>query len=133
MKGEIMKRQIKLFMMLVIFLSLAACAGLIKNTYVALSISKVSYDKAMISVTDFQKQGLVTTQQREEINKVAKIFKEAHNVLVDALEVYARTGLAVDKEKVITAMSLATSKWAQVAKLINAIKPGTVNSTFGKE
>jgi len=128
-----MKRQIKLLMVMVILMSLVACAGLIKNTYIALSVGKVSYDKAMLSVADFQKRGLITMQQREEINKVAKIFKEAHNTLVDALEVYARTGLAVDKEKVITAMSLATSKWSQVAKLINAIKPGTVNVEFGKE
>ena len=128
-----MRTKIKLFMIMVVLMSFVACAGLIKNTYVALSVSKVSYDKAMLSVADFQKQGLVTTQQREEINKVAKIFKEAHNTLVDALEVYARTGATVDKEKVITAMSLATSKWSQVAKLINTIKPGTLNPVFGKE
>jgi len=128
-----MRRQIKLFMVMVILMSLVACAGLIKNTFVSLSISKSMYDKAMLSVADLQKQGLVTTQQREEINKVAKVFKEAHNTLVDALEVYARTGLAGDKEKVLTTMTVAASKWSQVAKLINAIKPGTVNATFGKE
>ena len=110
-----------------------SCGTLIKNTYVALSFSKVGYDKAMTSVADLQRQGFITLQQREEINKVAKIFKEAHNTLVDALEVYARTGLAGDKDKVLTAMTSATSKWSQVAKLINTIKPGTVNPTFGKE
>lgn len=119
--------------MFLVLIVLASCAGLIKNTYVALSISKASYNKAMFSVADFQKQGLVTAQQRDEINKVAGIFKEAHNVLVDALEVYARTELAGDKDKVLTAMTSAASKWSQVAKLINAIKPGTVNVEFGKE
>lgn len=131
-----MKKQIKLLTIITVMIgmvSLAACAGLIKNTYVTLSVSKVSYDKAMLSVADYQKQGLITPQQREEINRVAKVFKEAHNTLVDALEVYARTGTASDKEKVLTAMTSASTKWSQVAKLINAIKPGTVNSTFGKE
>jgi len=129
-----MRKRISLFLVLVVMMAMVvSCGTFIKNTYVALSISKPAYDRAMTSVADLQKQGLVTVQQREEINKVAKIFKEAHNTLVDALEVYARTGLAGDKEKVLTAMTSAASKWAQVAKLINAIKPGTVNSQFGKE
>ena len=129
-----MKRRFSLFLVTAVIMAVVmSCGTFIKNTYVSLSISKSVYDKAMTSVADLQRQGLVTIQQREEINKVARVFKEAHNTLVDALEVYARTGLAIDKEKVMSAMTSAASKWSQVAKLINAIKPGTVNSIFGKE
>lgn len=128
-----MKRRVRLFLVMVILMSLMACAGVIKDSYVSLTISKSAYDKAMLSVADLQMKGMITDAKRAEINKAAKIYKESHNVAVDALEVYARTNLAVDKEKLVTALSLVTSKWAQMADLINAIKPGTVNRQFGKE
>jgi len=117
---------------LFILILLVGCASFTKTSYVTLNESKDLYYMAMDSVANLQAQKLITAQQRENINKYAKIYKEAHNTAVTALSVYKQTGLAADKDKVITAIAQAAASWAQVAKLINAIRPGTVPATFSK-
>lgn len=124
-------RKVKvLFVMVICFLFLTSCAGFVKNTYVTLNESRDLYTNAMSGVASLQTQGLITQPQRDEINKVAKIYKEAHNSAVDALSTYKKTALAADKDKVIVALGEAAAKWAQVAKFINTIKPGLVPPTL---
>ena len=110
---------------------LLSCANLISNSYKSLAISKTTYDTVMLVTADLQKQGLIDQTKRDIINLAARRFKAAHNVAVDALEVYAKTGSAASKDKLLTAISNAASKWADVAILINAIKPGRVTEKFG--
>lgn len=81
---------------------------------------------------DFQSKGIIDQAKRNEINKVAKIFKEAHNLAVDALATYQKTSLAADKDKLTIAIADAISKWTQVAALINAIKAGSIQATLTK-
>jgi GTP cyclohydrolase III len=123
------KFRISVVIFLVLFV-LAACANIISNSYKTLSISKTFYDSAMKATADLQNQGLITAEKRAEINKIAKVYKDAHNVAVDALEVYAKTNSVSDKDKLVTALSSAASKWAGVAKLINTIKPGIVPASL---
>lgn len=111
---------------------LVGCASFVKTSYVTLNESKDLYAIAMTSVANLQTQNLITAQQRDNINRYAKIYKESHNIAVTALSIYKQTGLAGDKDKVITAIAQAATAWAQVAQLINAIKPGTVPPTFSK-
>ena len=125
-------RKFKILSVLVLCVFLVACASLISNSYKSLAISKVTYDTALKAAADFQSKGLITQDQRDQINKAAKLFKAAHNVAVDALEVYATTDLASDKAKLFTALATAASKWEDVAKLINTIKPNTVPAKFGQ-
>ena len=127
-----MKRKALQIMLAITLLAVVGCAGLIKNSYTSLAVSKTTYYTAMGAVADFQAQGLISQTQRDQINKVAKIFKDAHNVATDALEVYKKTSSVGDKEKLITAIASAASKWADVARLINAIKPNTVPEKFGR-
>lgn len=117
---------------LVLLAGLISCASFTKTAYVSLNESKDLYTLAMTTVASLQTQGVIKPEQRENINKVAKIYKEAHNLAVDALAVYKTTGLAADKDKVIIAIAGAASRWQSVAALINAIKPNTVQSTFTK-
>jgi hypothetical protein len=126
-------RQIHQSLCLTIVLVLVVgCGSFLKTTYVPLNESKDLYDLAMTAVANLQKQGSIDQVKRDEINKVAKIYKEAHNLAVDALATYKITKLAADKDKVIVAISTAASKWVSVAALINAIKPGSVPTTFPK-
>ena len=128
-----MKRRISLFLVMVVMMAMVvSCAGFISNSYTTLSISKSFYDSAMKATADFQRDGLIDQAKRDQINKLAKIYKEAHNVAVDALEVYARTKAGADKDKVVIAMAGVASKWVSVATLINAIKSGTVQPTLKK-
>lgn len=128
-----MKRKIFVGLLaVVVLMGLIGCATFIKNSYVTLNSSKDFYYTAMGIVAELQVQKLIDQAKRDQINKIAKVYKEAHNTAVDALEVYEKTSLASDKEKVTTAIANAVDKWAQVAALINAIKPNAVPSALPK-
>lgn len=116
----------------VLLVSMIACISFVKTSYVTLNESKDLYYTAMGIVADFQSKGLIDQAKRDQINKVAKIYKEAHNLAVDALAVYKKTSDAGDKQKLIVAIAEATSQWTQVATLINAIKPGSIQATLTK-
>lgn len=117
---------------LLIFLSVVSCASFVKNSYVTLQGSKDFYFLAMGTVADLQSQGLIDQTKRDQINKVAKVYKEAHNTAVAALEVYKKTNLAEDKQKVVVAIAEAALKWGQLAVLINSIKPNFVPTQLPK-
>jgi hypothetical protein len=116
----------------ILILSLISCATFIKTSFITLNESKDLYYTAMGIVADFQSKGMIDQAKRDQINKVAKIYKEAHNTAVDALATYKKTSLAADKDKLTVAIVTAASKWMQVAALINAIKPGTIQATITK-
>jgi predicted Zn-dependent protease len=133
MKGGNMKRKVLFGLLAVVILAgLLACSTFIKNSYVTLNESKDLYYTAMGIVSDFQAKGVIDQAKRDQINKVAKIYKESHNIAVDALNVYNKTSLAADKDKFSTALATAIANWADVAALINAIKPGTIQATLTK-
>jgi hypothetical protein len=128
-----MKRKVfRGLLAMVLLMSLIACASFVKTSYVTLNESKDLYYTAMGITADFQAKGIINQAKRDEINKVAKIFKEAHNLAVDALATYQKTSLVADKDKLTTAIAEAISKWAQVAALINAIKAGSIQPTLTK-
>lgn len=126
-----MKRKVLIGLLaMVMMVGLLSCATFVKNSYVTLNSSKDFYYTAMGIVAELQTQGIINQVKRDQINKIAKVYKEAHNTAVDALEVYEKTSLASDKEKVTVAIGNAVAKWAQVAALINAIKPNAVPSAL---
>ncbi len=128
-----MKRKVFIGLLGIILLAgLLSCASFIKSSYVTLNESKDLYYTAMGMTADFQSKGIIDQAKRDQINKVAKIFKEAHNTAVDALTVYKKTSLAEDKQKFTVALSEAISRWTQVAALINAIKPGSIQAKLTK-
>jgi len=102
----------------------SSCATFEKNTYVTLNESKDFYYIAMGIVADLQADGKITPEKRTEINKAAKIYKEAHNIAVDAFAIYKVTKSSADKDKLKIAITAAATKWQSVIALINAIKPG---------
>jgi len=108
----------------------SSCATFEKNTYVTLNESKDFYYIAMGIVADLQADGKITPEKRTEINKAAKIYKEAHNIAVDAFAIYKVTKSSADKDKLKIAINVAASKWQSVAALINAIKPGLLPMTI---
>ena len=118
-------------LILILVVALAACASFTKTSYVTLHTSGDVYATAMQVVADLQGQGYIDQEKRNEINQVAKIYKEAHNAAVAALEIYVITKAAPDKDKLTMALIEVSVRWLDVAKLINAIKPGLVPMTLG--
>jgi hypothetical protein len=128
-----MKRKVLIGLVGIILLaSLISCAGFVKNSYITLNESKDLYYTAMGIASDFQAKGVIDQTKRDQINKVSKIYKESHNIAVDALNVYNKTSLAADKDKFSAALATAIANWADVAALINAIKPGMIQATIPK-
>ena len=119
------------FLFLVIFVgACSSCASFEKTAYVSLNASKDFYFIAMGIVADLQQEGKITAEKRAEINKAAKIYKEAHNTAVEAFTIYKVTKSTADKERLKVAIKIAASKWETVAALINAIKPGVLPKTL---
>lgn len=119
-----MKRAMRVAIPLILILVLASgCATLfkdpVKTSYVTLNMSNDFYMTAMSIAVDLQDQGLITDTQRGEINRIANIYYDVHNLAVDALEIYAKTDKAEDKEKLLTALALVAEKWANLAAFIN--------------
>ena len=121
-----MQRQVKLFMVMVIFLSLVACAGFTKNTYRGIFLAGTTYDTAMKSVADLQGKGKITLAQRAEINRVANIYYVAYQISVDALYFYEQTKTQTSKDKVIQAITTLVLRWSEFAGYVNRIVPGTL-------
>ena len=116
----------KLIVPILLLPVLIACAGFEKNTYRSLSATGGAYTMAMSTVSTLQKQGVISTAQRTEINTFANIFYVAYHASVDAFEVWKKTDSAVDKQKVEVALASTFSKWRDFADYINRIRPNTV-------
>ena len=128
-----MKRKILLNVLIVAILVVAVgCAGTIKTSYITLTTTKNLYVLAKQVCNDLYENGKITEDQRIEINKVATIYREAQNAASDALEVYAVSSTVKNKEQLKAAIALAGEKWADVAKLLNAIQPGAVPNTYAE-
>lgn len=123
------------FVELILVLSLIGILSFncsMKAAYVTLSTSQDFYMKGMQDVADLQSQGIISAEQRVKINDVARIFKNAHNVAVDALATWYKTGQPSDKAKFEIVFAEAAAKWGDLALLINSFKPGTVPGTLTK-
>jgi hypothetical protein len=98
------------------------------------------YDIGMQTVADLQGAGYITDEQRTEINKTARIFKNALIVADDMLVAYNnalndynlrqtdvnKSKMEVAKIALENSLEFVDSSWSDLAKLINSIKPGTL-------
>jgi len=138
-----MKKMLKIVPLILILAVIGAgCAGFIKTSYVTLATSQDLYYQARDAARELYAQGLIDEETKGEINNAANIYKRAHNVATGALEIYVKTKIDYDEGKAsktslqlaLNAASMAISetilKWQEVAKLINAIKPGLVPASL---
>ena len=111
----------------------ASCASLVKNSAATLTASQDLYDIAMKVVRELQDEGIIDQEMRLEINKVANIYFDAHNVALDALIMYNAVETSENKDALKAAMEKASQAWDDVQSLINSIRPGTVPVELGGE
>jgi hypothetical protein len=121
-----MRRSLGSGLIVLLVLMTIACAGFEKNTYRTLSATGGAYTMAMSTVSTLQKQGVISTTQRTEINTFAEIFYVAYHASVDAFEVWKKASSVANKNKVEVAISSTLSKWRNFADYINRIRPNTV-------
>lgn len=116
----------KYVLVMLLMAMLCSCAGFEKNTYRSLSATGGAYTMAMSTVSTLQKQGVISTDQRKEINGLAEIFYVSYHASVDAFEIWKKTQSVADKDKVNVALTSTLSKWRDFANYINRIRPNTV-------
>jgi len=127
-----MKRNKALFgvLLLVVMLTGIACASFVKTSAVILDTGASAYDNGMKAVRDLQDKGFINDEQRAKINDVARIYRASLLVAIDTLATYKLTKSADDKNKAFVAIGEAVSHWADLAKLVNSIRPGTLPETI---
>ena len=121
-------RKVRLiFIILLVSLILITCATFEQNTYRSLYLAGTTYDTAMKKLDGLQNQGKITQTQRDQINKVALIYYNSYQTAVKAFEIYKQTSLVSDKDKLVTAITLAASNWGTLASLVNSIIPNSLS------
>jgi hypothetical protein len=125
------KRIASVLLAMVLMIGLIQACSL-KSAYVTLNTSQSAYMTGMQAVADLQGKGLISVEQRTKINDVARIFKNTHNIAVDAMAVWYKTGLPSDKSKFEIAFLEAATKWADLAILVNSFKSGTLPEQLKK-
>jgi hypothetical protein len=131
--------------MLLLTVTLFGCAANFLNKSAAAVGGAASiYDVGMTIVADFQKAGIINDAQRAQIDKAAEIYLAALKVADEALITYNRALVAYKNAKTdenqqkvsatkaafSAALSNVGSLWADIAKLVNTIKPGSLPATI---
>lgn len=111
--------------MLVLLAFVVACAAnqvkkVKKVSYKGLYAAGLSYKTGMETVRELQDAGLITQEQREEINKVAQYYHDAYHLAVEALAAYARTASEEDFESMQDRL-IAVGK--ELGKFITYVNP----------
>jgi len=116
-----MKR--KLVMSLVMSLVMVGCAynlNYVNSTYKLLSVAQTSYETAIQTVIDLNRQGRVSDEQKATIFAVGKQYAVAHNAAVEALAQYEEDKLLVGDERLNACIETATEA---LSTLLELVKP----------
>lgn len=119
-------RTSKLVAVMTILLFLVGCSSFIKNSYVSMSATGVTYNTVMTGVSSAQKLGKVTEEQRVEINKAGLAFASLWPVVVDGLKTYKTNPSEGTQEAIIMAIQTLLDNWMTLANIINIYLPGQV-------
>ena len=114
-------RLITLSIILVLVLSLVACATFTRDTYRTLGASKSADEIALSSMGDLYKQGLISTAQKDKAVELGRIYKKAHNSAVETLAVFVEQGGESNKQACLNAAANAAAALADLLAYINPI------------
>lgn len=119
-----MKRQIKLFMVMVVLMSLVACANFKNNTYKAIGVAGVTYDTSMKAAADLKKKAMISDKQWAELEKIAKGFYVVYQSTIDTFEVYLKVETVEQKERVKAILKEMELQLPKVVAYIELLKGG---------
>lgn len=108
----------KLLFPILLIAILFACATFTNNAYKSLSVSKVTYDSALSTAADLYAKDILSEDERENVIKYARIYKDAHNSAVMALLKYERTNDPEAKKEYYEEMSVAAEFLSKILDLV---------------
>lgn len=120
-------KTVKVLSVLIAAAMLIGCSSFVGNAYKTMYLSAQAYDAGMKSVSDLQKQGQITADQREQINDVARKFWASYQIAAITLSAYNKSQTDANKESLVWALSEMASKWRVYVELVNTLAPGTIN------
>lgn len=113
-------------LMVVVFFSVFGCATFVKNSYITMDSTAVTYNTVMTAVGSATVAGKITADQRANINKYGLIVYNSFIALDDALVAYNDNSSTTLQGTITTAISALLANWLDMANLINSIIPGAV-------
>lgn len=119
----------KFVSIMTILLFLVGCSTFIKNSYVTMSATGVTYNTVMTGVSSAQKLGKISDEQRTEINKAGLAFSFLWPVVVDGLIAYKNNPADETQDAVILAIQTLLDNWMTLVNIINIYMPGQVPVT----
>jgi len=101
-------------------IAVASCASFSRDANRTLAISFQTYDSTLNALSDMDRQGLLTMEQRDKAIELGRLYKLAHNGAVSALLQYQSDETPDAKQRYLTAAAEASK---QLAALIEFAKP----------
>lgn len=103
--------------MLLIFMASCATMNFNQRSYQILESSQATFNLVKESVSELQKQGIVSVKDYNKIQKLTVIYSEAHNGAIAAIKSYKQGLLSTnDANAQILAVSSALSELLKVAQ-----------------
>ena len=120
--------RIRKFVALALLLPFLAigCSAFVKNNYIALDGTAITYGAAAIGAKKAWTSVKITDDQWAKINQGGKIFHAAFDVAVDGLKAYKNNSSTTTQDAAVYAISQLLANWVDLAALINSIVPGSV-------
>lgn len=118
-----MKRVILLSLLLA-----ASCAAnhFVKNSYTALSVSKITYEQATDIAWQKYQSGAVPQETMARIVELSRDYGRAHNAAVEALAAYETVRTQSAMQAFLEALTRADGLWAELGALL--VESGAIES-----
>lgn len=103
----------------------------VDNAHATLETAAIVYNTSMQAVSEAQKQGIITTEQRAQINDIGMIYFNSYQLAVVALHTFKTTDDAL-QSSVIDAIDAATANLNEFLKLAVALGVSIKDMTVPK-
>lgn len=116
-------RRFQLMALVVALAFVVGCAGkFVKNSYRSLAVSQNQYEVSLSILGDLYKEGKITSAEKDNIIKYARMYKVAHNEAVKSLEMYALSDYT-DKDAKVVYLEKAALAASRLTGFLAAVAP----------
>jgi uncharacterized protein YceK len=120
------KRWMGLTVWLMCFFFLSGCASFVRNSYISMDSTAITYSASMIGTKGAYTTGKITSTQWERVVNGGKIFHKSFDLAITGLLDYKNTPATSTQTAVTDAIVQLLGNWVDLSSLINQILPGTV-------
>lgn len=76
-----------------------ACADFTRNAYRTLAVSQATYDGTLTTLGALYKEGKLSEEEKRKAVELGRVYKDAHNDAVSALEAYVLAPKGTEEEQ----------------------------------